>query len=118
MTIAPVQWTSAAILAELERSREHLEALDVRAIGLFGSYRHDIAGNESDIDFLVEMEHPSFDRYMGLKIWLEDTFGRQVDLVLSDTIKPRLRSVILNEVVYAKGLSPLPGGHTAGDRAD
>jgi hypothetical protein len=44
---------------------------------------------------------------MDLKFWLEDTFGCPVDLVLMDSIKPRLRPVILREVVYAEGLSPL-----------
>jgi predicted nucleotidyltransferase len=52
---------------------------------------------------------------MGIKFWLEDTFGLPVDLVLVDTLKPRLRPIILSEVVYAEGLSPLPGGYSGGD---
>ncbi len=41
---------------------------------------------------------------MGVKIFLEDLFGCKVDLVPEDSIKPRLRSHILSEVVYAQGL--------------
>ena len=38
---------------------------------------------------------------MDCKFYLEDLFGRRVDLVIEDTIKPRFREPILNEVVYA-----------------
>jgi predicted nucleotidyltransferase len=41
---------------------------------------------------------------MNVKFFLEDLFGRPVDLVLEETIKPRLRPQILSEVVYAAGL--------------
>jgi len=36
-----------------------------------------------------------------LKFYLEGLFERPVDLVLSDTIKPRLKPVIQKEVAYA-----------------
>jgi predicted nucleotidyltransferase len=101
------QRTTAEVLAELQRNQAWLRGLGVRALGLFGSYRRGTPRPESDMDFLVDMEQPSFDRYMDLKLWLEDTFGCPVDLVLLDSIKPRLRPAILREVVYADGLSPL-----------
>jgi len=41
----------------------------------------------------------SFSGYMDLKFFLEDLFGRPVDLVLADGIKPRLRKAILQEAV-------------------
>ena len=41
---------------------------------------------------------------MGLKLFLEDLFGRRVDLVLKDAVKPRLREPILGTVVHAPGL--------------
>ncbi len=107
MSITTRQWTAADVLAELQRNQVWLRGLGVRALGLFGSYRLGTPGPESDMDFLVDMEQPSFDSYMDLKLWLEDTFGCPVDLVLMDSIKPRLRPVILREVVYAEGLSPL-----------
>ncbi|MFQ5807543.1 MAG: nucleotidyltransferase family protein [Phycisphaerae bacterium] len=40
---------------------------------------------------------------MDLKFFLEDLFGRKVDLVLLGSIKPRLRPAILAEAVYAPG---------------
>jgi hypothetical protein len=107
MSITTRQWTASEVLAELQRNQTWLRGLGVRAIGLFGSYRRGTPRPESDMDFLVDLEQPSFDSYMDLKFWLEDTFGCPVDLVLMDSIKPRLRPVILREVVYAEGLSPL-----------
>ncbi len=101
------QWTVTEVLAKLQRNQTWLRKLGVRALGLFGSYRRGTPHPESDMDFLVDLEQPSFDSYMDLKLWLEDTFGCPVDLVLMDSIKPQLRSVILREVVYAEGLSPL-----------
>jgi hypothetical protein len=38
---------------------------------------------------------------MDLKFYLEALFGRSVDLVLPDTIKPRLIHHILRDVAYA-----------------
>jgi predicted nucleotidyltransferase len=59
------------------------------------------------MDIVVDLMHPSLDSYMDLKIWLEDTFGCAIDLVRVDTRKPRLRPIILSEVAYVEGLSPL-----------
>jgi uncharacterized protein len=97
-------WTAQQILDTLNRHRSELHAMGVRKIGLFGSYRHNTPGPHSDIDFVVTLERPSFDDYMSIKLFLEDQFDRQVDLVLEDSIKPRLRAHILSEVVYASGL--------------
>jgi predicted nucleotidyltransferase len=38
---------------------------------------------------------------MDLKFELEDRWGRRVDLVVEDAVKPGLRAVIAREVVYA-----------------
>jgi len=94
--------TSDDILAYLRQSRERFAQLySVRRIGIFGSAARGEAREDSDLDVLVEMSEPTFDRYMDLKFELEDAFGTSVDLVLSDTIKERLRPIIEQEVVYA-----------------
>ena len=53
---------------------------------------------------MVEFDTKSFDAYMDLKVFLERLFGCPVDLVLRDTIKPRLRETILKEAIHAPGL--------------
>ena len=84
-----------------EHKQELSERFSVRRIGLFGSYRHDAADEQSDVDILVELDRPTFDHYMDLKFYLEDRFNRPVDLVLADSVKPRLRPIISQEVAYA-----------------
>jgi len=73
----------------------------VRKIGIFGSTARGEAGPASDIDVLVELEAPTFDRYMDLKFFLEDLFGRPCDLVLEDSLKEGIRAKALGEVLYA-----------------
>ncbi|MGZ8857241.1 MAG: helix-turn-helix domain-containing protein [Candidatus Aminicenantales bacterium] len=73
----------------------------VRKLGLFGSTARSEAGPASDVDVLVEFEEPTFDRYMDLKFYLEDIFGRPCDLVLADSLKEGVRGSALSEVVYA-----------------
>ena len=92
------------ILNALQQNRDRLHQMGVRRIGLFGSYRRGTPNPSSDIDLLVMLERPTFDDYMNVKIFLEDLFNCKVDLVLEETIKPRLRDHILEEVVYAQGL--------------
>ena len=96
--------SSGKILKILEKNREILKQFGVQKLGLFGSAVRGEESADSDLDFLVEFEKKSFDRYMDLKFLLEELFQRPVDLVLADNLKPRLRPYILNEVIYAQGL--------------
>jgi predicted nucleotidyltransferase len=84
-----------------ERQNEMAARFSVRRIGLFGSYLHGNEDEKSDIDLIVDLSEPTFDHYMDLKFYLEALFERPVDLVLSDTIKPRLKPVIQKEAIYA-----------------
>ena len=92
-----------SILNLLEANREAILRLGVKRLGLFGSAARGEAGLGSDLDFVVEFEHKSFDAYMDLKLLLEQLFACPVDLVLSGSIKPRLRPIILKEARYAAG---------------
>ena len=90
------------ILQRLKERQEELHArFSVRRIGLFGSYLQGNASEKSDIDLIVDLSEPTFDHYMDLKFYLEALFERPVDLVLSDTIKARLKPVIQKEAAYA-----------------
>jgi predicted nucleotidyltransferase len=92
------------ILKILEENRNAIRGYGVRGLGLFGSCARGECTEVSDLDFVVEFEKKSFDAYMDLKLFLEKLFDCQVDLVISDSIKPRLRSTILGEAVHAPGL--------------
>ena len=90
------------ILQKLQARQDEMRTrFSVRRIGLFGSYLQGTASQTSDIDLVVDLAEPTFDHYMDLKFYLEALFERPVDLVLSDTIKPRLKPVIQKEVAYA-----------------
>ena len=66
-----------------------------------GSFARDVPDQTSDVDILVELTEPTFDHYMDLKFLLEEQFQRPIDLVLADTVKPRLKPIISREVEYA-----------------
>ena len=90
------------ILDLLSRYNDDLRnRFSVKKIGLFGSYARNEALPGSDVDMLVEFTHPTFDNYMDLKFYLEDLFQTPVDLVIADTLKPRIIPYIMNEIVYA-----------------
>jgi predicted nucleotidyltransferase len=79
------------------------ERFGVERIGIFGFFMRGEEKPESDVDVLVKFRdgEETFAHYMDLKFYLEDLFGRKVDLVIHDTLKPRLREPILSEVIYA-----------------
>jgi predicted nucleotidyltransferase len=91
-----------SVIQKIALMRQELsDRFTVKRIGVFGSF---ISGNEdaeSDVDILVELAEPTFDHYMDLKFKLEEVLQRPVDLVMADTIKPRLKPIIEREVVYA-----------------
>ena len=69
-------------------------------LDLFGSFARNEARPESDVDFLVTFQgEPTFARYMGLKEDLEMLLGRNVDLVPSTGLKPRIREAVLAEML-------------------
>jgi len=88
----------------LEDNREALKSLGIIKLGLPGSCARGEESATSDLDFIVRLDTSSFDAYMDLKYFFEGLFNCPVDLVLENTIKPRLRPIIMNEAVYATGL--------------
>ena len=81
--------------------REHFEQFTVKRIGVFGSFARGDKRAVSDVDIIVELAEPTFDHYMDLKFRLEEVLQRPVDVLLADTVKPRLKPIIDREVIYA-----------------
>ena len=83
-----------------EKAGPILARYGVRRAGLFGSLVHGKLRRRSDIDLLVDLEKPIglFD-FVGLKLELEETLGRKVDVVEYQAIKPLLRERILADEV-------------------
>jgi predicted nucleotidyltransferase len=77
-----------------------LQRYGVKRIGLFGSCVRGEMREDSDIDILVEIgKDISLLDFVGIKLEIEETLGRKVDLVEYNTIKPLLKEVILKEQV-------------------
>ena len=85
-------------------NQKTLREYGVKRIGLFGSYVRGTATAVSDIDFLVELERLTFDDYMGLAVFLENLFKKEVDLVTPTSIKPGIKPYIEKEIEYVTEL--------------
>jgi len=73
----------------------------VSEIGLFGSYVRHEQTEESDLDVLVEFEESVglFD-LVGLENELAERLGVDVDLVTKDSLKPRIKARVKDDLVY------------------
>ena len=108
-----------AMLLALENhslDRENMEIIDllrshagdikarfaVKRIGLFGSYARGDQKASSDIDILVEFEKPTFRNFMDLSFYLEDLFGREVDLVTVRGLHSRIRPYVEKDVIWSE----------------
>jgi predicted nucleotidyltransferase len=92
------------VLTHLRQATPELKKqFGVAKIGIFGSYIRGEERPDSDVDVLVLFRkgEETFDNYMSCKFYLEDLFGRKVDLVMKGAIKKRLKPYIIGEVVYA-----------------
>ncbi len=94
--------TKERLLSLLLARQDHIRALGVRRLGLFGSFVRGQQGRESDVDVLVEFElgHKTFKNFIHLAFFLEELFGRQVELVTPEALSPYIGPHILREVEY------------------
>lgn len=72
----------------------------VKSLEIFGSY---VRGNQkegSDLDILVEFSDTiDLFEFIALENYLSEKIGLKVDLVIKDTVKPRIRERIFKEAV-------------------
>ena len=94
--------SSSEIIDLLGRHKAVLkERFDVSRIALFGSVVRNTATDISDVDVLVQFNGPATsNRFFGVQFYLEDLFGRPVDLVTSKALRPELKPYIDKEIVY------------------
>lgn len=91
------------IIKLLQEHSDILRRYNVKRIGLFGSYLRGEEKKESDIDFLVEFGEPDFDNFMNLSFWLEDLFGRKVELITNGSLSPYIQPYIEKGVMWYEG---------------
>lgn len=89
-------------LRRLAEHRDELTAMGAGSLSLFGSVARDEAGPDSGVDVLIELGRPLDLFDLGrIQIRLEEILGQRVDLVMPDTLRPRLRASVLDEAVRA-----------------
>lgn len=72
----------------------------VKNLEVFGSYVHGEQKKSSDLDVLVEFSKTiDLFKYIELENYLSEKLGVKVDLVMKDTLKPRIKDRILNEAI-------------------
>ncbi len=72
----------------------------VASLGIFGSHVRGTQRSDSDLDVLVTFQElPSLLRLIELENYLSDLLGIKVDLVLNDSLKPRVGRRIRQELV-------------------
>lgn len=78
-----------------------IEKFGVKHLALFGSTVRDEAGENSDLDVLVEFEGgETYRNYFDLLFFLEDSLHCEIDLVCLDAVRPQLKPYIEKEAIY------------------
>ena len=73
---------------------------NVKNLEIFGSYVRGEQKKRSDLDILVEFtETIDLFKYIELENYMGEILGVKVDLVMKDTLKPRIKDRILNEAI-------------------
>ena len=94
--------TKEDLLRLIQAHQDQIKAFGVSRLGIFGSFSRGQQKEQSDIDLLVEFvpEYKTFDAFMNLSFFLEDLFGRPVELVTSESLSPYIGPHILSETEY------------------
>ena len=87
----------------LHKQKPYLaERYGVVEIGVFGSYVRNEQRLDSDLDVLIELEDPprmSLLDLVNLEDYLSDLLGVKVQTAIKESLKPRIRPYIMQEVV-------------------
>ena len=83
-----------------EHAAEVRGRFGVDRLAIFGSAARNELRSDSDIDVLVAFEGPAtVAGYFGLREYLEELFGRRVDLVTEKGLKPRARKYVEKDLI-------------------
>jgi len=76
------------------------ERYSVEKLEVFGSYVRSEQKQDSDLDILVTFrEAPSLLTFIAIENHLSDLLGVKVDLVMKDSLKPKIGQRILREAI-------------------
>ena len=92
--------TREDVVKILESKRAAIQGYSVKSLALFGSAARNRLRKKSDVDILVQFEQPTWANYIGLKFYLQDLLGREVDLVTPKGLKPAVRLSVEKDLFY------------------
>ncbi len=95
--------TKEDVFTLLRQNGAQLRRFGVGRLSVFGSFARGEPKDDSDIDILVEFEpgQETFDNFLGLAEFLEELFGRKVDLLTPESLNPRFGHYLLEEAEHA-----------------
>lgn len=105
MTTPPDPTKKTPSVVRLEEVLPVLRArFGVVKIGVFGSTARGEERFDSDVDVLVELspDRLTFRNFMALADFLEELYGRKVDLVTVGGLDPLIRQDVESEVVWCE----------------
>ncbi len=91
------------IIVFLQKHKDELaQRFGVVSVGLFGSYARGEAREDSDIDIAIELtpDKKSLSNFLGIRRYLEEQFGKTVDLGIESTLKPLVRELVAKEIIH------------------
>ncbi len=88
------------VVKVLKSKRAAYKKYGVKSLALFGSAARNRLRKRSDVDILVQSTKPTWANYIGLKFYLEDLLGREVDLVTPKGLKPAIRPSVEKDLLY------------------
>jgi predicted nucleotidyltransferase len=94
--------TDKEIVDIINKNSDILKKYGVKKLELFGSYVKGEQKNDSDIDFLVEFNRPNFENFMDLVFFLEDLFGKRVELITKGSMSPYIEPYVEKELIWSE----------------
>ena len=76
------------------------ERFGITDISLYGSFARDEGNEKSDVDVVVKFGvPPTFRSYFGAQCYLEDVFGRSVDLARMHELRNEIHSYVKRDII-------------------
>lgn len=94
------------VIDRINKNRKKLQEFGILKIGVFGSFAKNKVTENSDVDLLIEFKRGSmsFTKFVSLIDFLENLFGREVDILTPDGLRlmrsKSARKNIKNSIIY------------------
>lgn len=89
------------VIQILQKNQEVIRSYGVSRLAIFGSVARGNALPGSDVDLIVEFDHPvGLFGLISLQLQLESMLGSHVDVGTVDCLKSSIRKNVLEECIY------------------